>query len=102
MDNSQAVSQPETMQNQAMVAPKTNVLAIVSLVAGILGVFFFGSLIAVICGHIARGQIRDSQGQETGDGLAVTGLVLGYLMLVLTILIVIAMVFFGFGMALLS
>lgn len=38
---------------------------------------------AVICGHLARSQIRKSGGQITGNGLAVTGVITGYLSLVL-------------------
>ncbi len=54
---------------------KTNVLAIVSLVTA-----FFISLAAIITGHIALGQIKKTG--EKGRGLAIAGLVLGYLGLV--------------------
>ncbi|UTT61404.1 DUF4190 domain-containing protein [Microcella humidisoli] len=54
---------------------KTNTLAIVSLVLA-----FFISLGAVICGHIALSQIKKTG--ENGRGLAIAGLVLGYLGLV--------------------
>ncbi|MEE3157100.1 hypothetical protein ASB58_04200 [Pseudomonas abyssi] len=57
----------------------TSSLAIVSLVAGILGLFFFGSIIAIICGHIARSQIKESKGAQSGDGMALSGLILGYI-----------------------
>jgi hypothetical protein len=67
----------------------TSVLAIISLIAGILGIFLFGSLIAVVCGHLARAEIRRKPGQLEGDGLAVAGLVLGYIGLAFTLLIVI-------------
>jgi hypothetical protein len=59
----------------------TNTLAVVSLVSGILSWIalpLVASIVAVVCGHIARGQIRDSFGREGGDGMALTGLVLGY------------------------
>ena len=59
----------------APTAPKTNPHAIVSLVLA-----FFVSLGAVICGHIALGQIKKTG--ENGRGLAIAGLVLGYLGLV--------------------
>jgi uncharacterized protein YacL len=49
-----------------------NVLAIVSLVSA-----FFVSLAAVITGHIALSQIKRTG--EKGRGLAIAGLVLGYL-----------------------
>ena len=67
---------------------KTNTLAIVSLIAGIVGwtaMPLVGSIVAIVTGHMARGQIRQSHGLETGDGLAVGGLVLGYLSVVLGI-----------------
>jgi hypothetical protein len=58
-------------------APPTNGLAIVALVCGI-GTFVVGltCIPAIICGHIARRQIRRTG--EQGDGLALAGLILGY------------------------
>ena len=55
---------------------KWNVLAIISLVSA----FFFVSLASVICGHIALSQIKKTG--ERGRGLAIAGVVLGYLGLV--------------------
>ena len=66
-------------------AQKTSPLAIISLIAGLAGLIFFGSLIAVICGHIARANIRDSDGALGGEGLALAGLLLGYLGLLITL-----------------
>lgn len=101
--DTQAQTQPAAAaashQAQVVAPPQTSVLAVVALVAGILGLFFFGSLVAVICGHIARSQIRDSQGQQTGDGMALAGLILGYIGLALTILVFLALVVFGIGAA---
>lgn len=51
----------------------TNVLAIVALVLSFLGLT---SIFGVICGHIARRQIRTTR--EQGDSLAVAALWLGY------------------------
>lgn len=59
---------------------KYNVLAIVSLVTGVL----FISLVAIITGHIALSQINKTQ--EKGRGLAIAGLVLGYAGIALGIL----------------
>lgn len=62
--------------------PRTSGLSIVSLVFGVLGlVLFIPSLAAVICGHIACSDIKRSQGAQTGRGLAIVGLVLGYISL---------------------
>jgi hypothetical protein len=51
----------------------TNGLAIGSLVCALLGI----SLPAVIMGHVARKQIRSRN--EGGDGLAIAGLIIGWL-----------------------
>jgi Domain of unknown function (DUF4190)/Domain of unknown function (DUF1707) len=63
----------------AVVYPTTNGLAVASLIAGFLWVAWFGSVAAVVFGHIALRQIKESGGRETGTGLAVAGLVLGYM-----------------------
>jgi hypothetical protein len=63
-------------------ARKTNVLAIVSLVSA-----FFVSLVAIICGHIALSQIK--RRGESGRGLAIAGLIIGYLGLVATIVMLV-------------
>ncbi|MDF2444595.1 MAG: hypothetical protein JWR01_2798 [Subtercola sp.] len=62
-----------------------NVLAIVSLVTA-----FFVSLAAIITGHIALRQIKRTQ--EKGRGLAIAGLVLGYLGILAGIISIIALV----------
>jgi hypothetical protein len=59
--------------------PTTNGLAVASLIAGFFWVAWLGSFLAVIFGHVALGQIKRSGGRETGSGLAIAGLVLGYL-----------------------
>src|SRR5690606_3879387 len=61
---------------------QTSSLAITSLVAGILGwslVPFLGTVVAIVTGHMARKEIRNSAGHLDGDGLAIGGLVLGWL-----------------------
>ena len=77
----------------------TNVLAWVSLglAVGAILVGTLASIAAVICGHIARRQIRET-GQQ-GDGLAIWGLVVGYLGIAFSVLIVVffLVVFAGFG-----
>jgi competence protein ComGC len=62
--------------------PKTCGLAIWSLVLGILSLICFSILTAipgVICGHMAYARIKRSAGALTGQGLAIAGLVTGYL-----------------------
>jgi hypothetical protein len=74
---------------QPPVIAETSGWAIFSLIAGILGwlgVFGLGGLLAIIAGHIAKSQIRNSQGHVGGNGLATAGLVLGYLNIGLVVL----------------
>lgn len=55
----------------APASQKTNVLAIVSLVSS-----FFISIVGIITGHIALSQIKKTG--EQGRGLAIAGLIIGY------------------------
>jgi Domain of unknown function (DUF4190) len=84
----------------------TSTLAIISLVAGILGwtlLPLLGSVGAIITGHMARGEIRKSAGTIDGDGLALAGLVLGWGSVIVTILgVLLAVMFFGGIAALLA
>jgi len=60
----------------------TNSMAIASMMLGVAE-FFTGGLTAipaVVCGHIARRQMK--QTAERGDGLATSGLVLGYMAII--------------------
>lgn len=62
--------------------PKTSALAVWSLVLGILSLLCFSILAAipgVICGHKALSRIKGSNGSLTGGGLAIAGLVTGYI-----------------------
>jgi uncharacterized protein DUF4190/uncharacterized protein DUF1707 len=64
----------------------TNGLAIVSVVAGVFWLWWLGSAVAVILGHISLRQIARTG--QSGRGLAITGLVLGYVGLAVLILAV--------------
>lgn len=62
-------------------APATNRLAVASMVLGITGFTvlpLIGSLLGIIFGHISSGQIKGSDGTQKGRGMAITGLILGY------------------------
>lgn len=60
------------------VAPTTSGLAIVSLVCGILFFIFPSAVAAIIFGHLSQSDIRRSGGRKTGAGMALAGLILGY------------------------
>ena len=55
----------------------TNGLAIASLLLGVLWMWSLGSILAVVIGHVALGQIARSG--QSGRGMAIAGIVLGYL-----------------------
>ena len=70
---------------------KTNGLALASLICG-LAPFIFGppvAIPAIVFGHVARRQIRRTG--EQGAGLALAGLLLGWAMVILVIVLIVAM-----------
>src|ERR1700759_3744736 len=73
-----------------MPAQPTSGLAIGAMICGIAEVFTLGlaAIPAVILGHLARAQIR--QTGERGDGMAIAGLVLGYLGIAGWLLVILA------------
>ena len=78
---------------------QTSGLAVASLVSGILGwtiLPWLGSIVAIVTGHIARGEVRRAPERLEGSGLALAGLILGYSMLVMTVLGLV-LVFFVLG-----
>jgi hypothetical protein len=69
-----------------------NALALTSLVCGLVGLAMVNfvpgavvSILAVAFGHVALRQIRQAPTPQRGRGLAVAGLVLGYVTIVLAI-----------------
>lgn len=58
---------------------RTNGMAIASMVLGIVWVYWIGSILALIFGYVARRQIRDSGGLQKGAGMAMAGIVLGWI-----------------------
>jgi hypothetical protein len=70
--------------------PKTSGMAIASLVLSLLGLFplyLIGPILGVIFGHMALGDIKRSGGAVEGQGLAIAGLVAGYVMLGFSLLV---------------
>ena len=88
------------LQGQVMApvsaVPENNPLAIASLACAVFGICCSVlSIAAVIMGHIARKQIRESNGRQTGDGFALAGMIIGYIWIGCAILYLI----FVFGFA---
>ncbi len=62
-------------------APENNSLALISLIASILGLTLFpflGSIAGLILGYMAKKQIEESNGTEGGEDLAKWGIILGW------------------------
>lgn len=92
------------MSYQPTAQRTTNTLAVLSLAFGIAGwtlLPLVGAVVAIVCGHMGRSEIRRAQpGTVDGDGLAVAGLVLGYTQVAFAVacmVFVIAFLAFGFG-----
>lgn len=74
--------------------------AVISLIAGIIGLFwlpFVGSITAIIAGSTARNDIKRSMGRLVGEGMATWGQVLGWISLTIHLVIYIALVVFMIG-----
>ena len=81
---------------------QTSALAVTSLIAGVLGwtlVPWIGSIVAIITGHLARAEIRRDPQRLDGDGMAVAGLLLGWIMIILSIIAFLALIVFLGGLA---
>jgi len=76
---------------------RTNGMAIASLVLGVLFCFAITGILAVIFGNVALNRIDASQGAEKGRGLAIAGIVLGWIGIALTALP--AFVWLGYGIS---
>lgn len=81
----------------ATLSPRSG-LAVASLVCGILGIVqilpLLGPIIAVITGHLARREIDRSGGQLGGRGMALAGLIIGYITLALYVIVFVLLLLF--------
>src|SRR5215471_9107104 len=82
------------MQPQAY-RPPTDGQATASMIFGILSLTCFWGVFgvpAVIFGHMAKSNIRRSMGQLGGDGMAMAGLIMGYISIAVSLVIGFALV----------
>jgi hypothetical protein len=70
--------------------PTTSGLAIASMVLGILWIYWIGSIVALVLGYLSLREIRQSPQRIEGKGMAIAGIVLGWIG-VTTLLLAIAM-----------
>jgi hypothetical protein len=71
------------------VLPNSN-SAMISLAFGIISYFvlpIIGAIVAIVAGHMARKEIRESGGRVAGSGMATAGLILGYVHIGLIVLV---------------
>ena len=73
--------------------PQNSNKAIASLVCGVLFMCAPASIAAIILGHLALADIKRTAGRMAGHGMAIAGLVLGYVGVGLTAIYIIFMVF---------
>jgi hypothetical protein len=78
-------------------ARHTNGLAIASLVCSCAGPFFLGigCVLGIIFGFVARSQIRKSNGAQDGTGLALAGIIVGFSVIAIFIIVVILIAAFA-------
>ncbi|HEV3265744.1 MAG TPA: DUF4190 domain-containing protein [Acidimicrobiales bacterium] len=73
--------------------PKNNGLAIAAMVCS----FFFwiyglGAILGIVFGFIARSQIKKSNGTQRGEGMALAGIIIGFIGIVIGIILIIVVV----------
>lgn len=77
---------------------RDSTLAIISLVSGLLGwtlLPVIGAITAVVTGHLAKKEIRESNNTLSGDGMALAGLILGYVQIGVIVLGTLCLLIFG-------
>jgi len=81
------------------VGRRNNGLAIASLVCSIAGIvpFFFGlpCILGIIFGFVSRSQIQRSHGTQGGAGLALAGIIVGFGLIAIFILVLSLVAAFG-------
>ena len=89
---------PVTRTSLVTPVARTNGLALASLACG-LAQFAFGPLAtipAIVCGHMARSQIKHTG--EQGSGMALAGLILGWAAVILGIVLIVLGLAMSIGM----
>jgi hypothetical protein len=82
------MNQQNYPQNMNYNVLPSSTLAIVSLVAGILGFVampIIGSIVAIWAGYAARNETRSVPPKASGDGMATAGIVMGWIQIGLAV-----------------
>jgi Domain of unknown function (DUF4190) len=85
---------PQAGGSRYQSSPKPNGLAIASLVLGIAQIFIciVGAILALVFGYISRRQIDESGGTQGGRGMAIAGIILGWVGIGLAILYIVVII----------
>jgi|WetSurMetagenome_2_1015567.scaffolds.fasta_scaffold10646_4 hypothetical protein len=95
---------PPAAPPSAAPLPRTSGLAVASLILGTVaicgawlccGMGFPTSALAIILGHVAASKIHRAGGRLDGRGMAIAGLIMGYIGLLLQILIILLWIVFS-------
>lgn len=70
----------------------TNGFAIAAMVLGIICLYGIGSILALVFGYQARRQIDESNGAQRGRGMAVAGIILGWIGVGIMALVIVALI----------
>jgi hypothetical protein len=78
-------------------APRTDGMAIAALVCGVAGFVACGipSIVGLILGFVSRSRIKQSGGRLSGGGMAMAGIVLGFVWIGLIVAYVVLLVALG-------
>ncbi|MDQ3876169.1 MAG: DUF4190 domain-containing protein [Actinomycetota bacterium] len=87
-----SAQRPDSSAPAAPQAAATNGKAIASLIVGILLFGALGGIIALVLGYSAKNEIDRSGGAQSGRGLAVAGIVIGWLGVVSTVIAIIVVI----------
>ena len=83
------MNQQNYPQNMNYTVLPTSTLAIVSLVAGILGFMglpIIASIVAILTGYAARKETRSVPPKAMGDGMATAGIIMGWIQIGLAVI----------------
>ncbi len=78
--------------NRNVVQPRTSTMAIVSLVCSILGLFccyFVLPVLGIIFALVAMGEINKGDGMVHGNGMAIAGLIIGFVGIILDVIYIV-------------
>ena len=68
----------QTRSNQEQITSAWSIISLISGISNFVGFPFWGALVALITGYVAKSEIEKSHGRIGGERLARAGLILGW------------------------